>query len=172
MIYILGSMSNPNDFHLPNNTVAVFRSYPWPLQYKLNDNILNMLNIAFKGKGLIRNSSYHCGNFEMIGKRCSKQSTGSMLCLQLDVDKHQYFRETMDLGLLPQVRSIVNILMEEAISTGNSCSCTLNTYYQRQLSMTNEKQLCFHAIITQRNFSIQYTLIKVQFSVINQNILY
>ena len=111
-----------------------------------------MLNIAFKGKGLIRNSSYHCENFEMMGKRCSKQSTGSMLCLQLDVDKHQYFRETMDLGLLPQVRSIVNVLMEEAISTGNSCGCTLNTFYQRQLSMINEKQLCFHAIITQRNF--------------------
>ena len=88
----------------------------------------------------------------MIGERCSKQSTGSMLSLPEDVNKHQYFRENVDLKLLPHARGVINVLMEEAISAGNSSGEVLMTYYGRKLGLVNEKQLCFHAIMTQRYF--------------------
>ena len=42
--------------------------------------------------------------------------------------------------------------MEEAISAGNSSGEVLMTYYRRKLGLVNEKQLCFHAIVTQRHF--------------------
>ena len=50
MFYMLSSLSNPNNLQLSDDTVSVFRSYPWPFQYKMNDNILNMLSTAFRGK--------------------------------------------------------------------------------------------------------------------------
>ena len=45
-----------------------------------------LLNTEFKGKVSIKSSFPHKGNFEMFGKRCSKQNTGSMLCLPDHVD--------------------------------------------------------------------------------------
>ena len=64
--------------------------------------MLNLFNLT--RKGLRRSCTNHEGNFEMIGERSSKQSTGSLLVLPKRVDKHQYYREEMNLNLLPHTK--------------------------------------------------------------------
>ena len=88
----------------------------------------------------------------MFGTRRSKQSNGNMLCLQQNVDQHQYYRESMNLALLPETKLIINFLMEEAISAGSTCGEFLRNMYSKLLNFHNEKQLCYNAIITQKNF--------------------
>ena len=42
--------------------------------------------------------------------------------------------------------------MEEAISAGSTCGEFLIQMYRKLLNFNNEKQLCYNAIITQKNF--------------------
>ena len=88
----------------------------------------------------------------MIGKRRSKQSTGTMFCEQKNVDKHQYFRNSMTVSLLPQVRSMMNVLREEALYTNYSSGEGLMKLYQRILCKKQQVDLCQQMILTQNNF--------------------
>ena len=143
---------NPSDFDLPKGSVGIFRSYPWPFSNNLKDYHLDICGKTFAGKGLIRNCTNHSGNFEMLGSRRSKQSNGSMLCSQDRVDQHHYYREMINLLLLPEAKRIVNFLMEEAISAGSTSGESLMLLYRQILNFKNEKQLCFNSIITQKKF--------------------
>ena len=87
---MLPCQTNPSDFELPEYLISILRSYPWPFHNELNESMLNLFNLTFPGKGLRRSCTNHEGNFEMIGERNSKQSTGSLLVLPKRVDKYQY----------------------------------------------------------------------------------
>ena len=101
---------------------------------------------------MIRSSTHHEGNFEMIGERNSRQCTGNLLMLPTKVDKHQYYRENIDLTLLPQARKIINELMQQAIYAGNDSGESLMEYYKIKLNVKNHLDLCYNSIITQVNF--------------------
>ena len=88
----------------------------------------------------------------MIGKRRSKQSTGTMFCLQNNVDKHQYYRKTMNSLLLPYVRSMVNVLREEALYTNYASGEGLMSLYKKILQKNQCIDLCEQTIITQTHF--------------------
>mgnify|MGYP003327179317 CR=1 FL=1 len=88
----------------------------------------------------------------MIGERNSKQSTGILLVLPKKVDEHQYYRESMNLNLLPHAKYVINELMEQSILAGYSCGESIINYMKRSLYKRNAKSLCYNAIITQRNF--------------------
>ena len=107
-VFLLPCTRNPSDFELPPNMICIFRSYPWPFVNYIDKNILELFRNTFRGKGLIRNCTYHEGNFEMLGERNSKQSTGSLLMLSKHVDLHQYYRESINLNLLPHTKTITN----------------------------------------------------------------
>ena len=154
---------NPSDFDLPKGSVGIFRSYPWPFSNNLKDYYLDICGKTFAGKGLIRNCTNHSGNFEMLGLRRSKQSNGSMLCSQDRVDQHHYYRELINLLLLPEAKRIVNFLMEEAISAGSTSGESLMLLYRQILNFKNEKQLCFNSIITQKNSVIPYIETTIRF---------
>ena len=151
-VYVMNCSTNPSDFELPIHLVSIFRSYPWPFVNKFDNNIIDLFRKTYTGKGLNRSCTYHEGNFEMIGERNSKQSTGNLLMLSKDVDKHQYFRENINLTLVPHARSIMNQLMRQAIHAGYTCGESLMNYYKQKLLLKNETDLCYNSILTQNNF--------------------
>ena len=80
-----------------------------------------------------------------------------MLSLQLDVDKHQYFMETIDLGILPQVRGIVNFvgsvrhflnddecwIQDESLRDSEEMCCTILTdVCDCQASAISHREVC------------------------------
>ena len=93
----------------------------------------------YTGKGLIGNFTKHSDNFEMIGERTSKQSTGNMLMDFIDVNQHQYYCETTNLFLLHHVKSLFNILMEEGITANNTSGEYLMLWYCKHLKLANKK---------------------------------
>ena len=107
-LYVLRSIRNPSDFELPLHLICLLRSYPWPFKNELDENFMKLFGLTFTGKGLKRSCTIHEGNFEMIGERNSKQSTGSLLILPKKVDEHQYYRESMNLSLLPHAKNVIN----------------------------------------------------------------
>ena len=126
-LYVLKCSRNPSDFELPRHLVCVMRSFQWPFQNELNDTLINLFRLTFPGRGLKRNCTHHEGSFEMIGERNSKQSTGSLLELPKKVDQHQFFRENMNLNLLPHAKTVINELMEQSIIAGyTSGECIMN----------------------------------------------
>ena len=88
----------------------------------------------------------------MIGKRRSKQSNGTIFCHPKNVDKHQYYRESMNSLLLPYVRSMVNVLREEALYTNYSSGEGLMSLYKKILRKDQYIDLCEQTILTQMNF--------------------
>ena len=112
---------------------------------------MTLFRLTFPGKGLKRNCTHHEGCFEMIGERNSKQSTGSLLELPKKVDKHHFYRENMNLTLLPHAKNVINELMEQSIIAGyTSRECIMN--YMKKLHRKDEKSLYYNVIITQGNF--------------------
>ena len=107
-VYLFNFNENPSDLDLPDDSVCIFRIYPWPFTNNLQYSHFDMCAKTFKGKGLIRNCTIHQGNFEIFGTRWSKQSNGNMLCLACNVDNHQYYREFSNISLVPIVKSIIN----------------------------------------------------------------
>ena len=152
-VYLQRCTRNPSDFELPKSLIAIFRSYPWPFCNEFSDDIIKLFSSTFPGKGLKRQCTFHDGNFEMIGERNSKQSTGSLLMLPEMVDKHQYYRETMNLNLLPHTKTLINVLMEQSIEAGYSSGESIMNYMKRILNKRDAKSLCYNSIITQRNFN-------------------
>ena len=114
--------------------------------------MINLFNLTFAGKGLKRSCTHHEGNFEMIGERNSKQSTGSLLILPKMVDRHHYYREEMNLNFLPHTKNIIKLLMEQSIVAGYSCGESIMNYMKKTLCKRDAKKLCYNSIITQRNF--------------------
>ena len=151
-LYLLPCTRNPSDFELPIRLICLLRSYPWPFYNELNGTLINLFNKTFPGKGLKRNCTHHEGCFEMIGERNSKQSTSSLLVLPEKVDEHQYFREIMNLNLLPYSKNLINELMEQSIVAGYSCGECIMNYMKQNLCKKDAKSLCYNSIITQRNF--------------------
>ena len=80
----------------------------------------------------------------MIGERNSKQSTGSLLVLPKRVDKNQYYREEMNLNLLPHAKNAINQLMEQAIVSGYSSGESIMNQMKKLLCKRDAK---FCAII-------------------------
>ena len=113
---------------------------------------MHQFNLIFTGKGLRRSCTHHEGCFEMIGERNSKKSTGSLLMLPKKVNEHHYYREIMNLNLLPHAKNMINELMEQTIMTGYSCGESIMNYMKRNLQKRDSKLICFITIITQRNF--------------------
>ena len=140
------------DFELNYNLISLFRGYLWPFEKVLNNMHLQLLQDTFPKKGLLRKCTQHNGNFEMIGKRRSKQSTGTMFSLQENVHEHQYYRESMNVNLLPYVKSIINMLQEEALYANYTSGECLMTLYRQLLGLRNLKDLCEQTIVTQNNF--------------------
>ena len=151
-LYVLLCQKNPCDFELPEHMISIFRSYPWPFHNELNESMLNLFNLTFPGNGLKRCCTNHEGNFEMIGERNSKQSTGSLLVLPKRVDKHQYYREGMNLNMLPHTKNAITQLMEQSIVAGYSSGESIMNYMKNILCKRDAKNLCYNSIITQRNF--------------------
>ena len=117
---------------------------------------MDLFRKKFQGKGLIRNCTYHEGNFEMLGERNSKQATGNLLMLPKKVDLHQYYRETIDLKLLPAAKNIINQLMEQSIYAGYTSGESMMHYYKCRLMVGDAKNMFYNSILTQRNFSTPY----------------
>ena len=67
----------------------------------------------------------------MLGERNSKQSTGSLLVLPKKVDQHQYYRESMNLNLLPHAKNVINELMEQSIVSEYSCGELIMNYMKK-----------------------------------------
>ena len=88
--------------------VCLLRYYPWPFHNDFNETLMNLFHLTLPGKGLKRNFTHHESCFEIIVKRNSKQSTGSLLVLPKKVNEHQYYREIMNLNLLPHAKSVIN----------------------------------------------------------------
>ena len=151
-LYVLKCLRNPSDFELPKNLVCLMRSFQWPFLNEFDDKLMNLFRLTFPGKGLKRNCTHHEGYFELIGEINSKQSTGSLIFLPSDVDNHSYYRESINLNLLIHAIGILNVIMEISIQASNILGDILMTYYQKILGLVNKKQLCFHAILTQRKF--------------------
>ena len=151
-IYVMKCKRKQSDFELPNNLITIFRSYPWPFVNSFHTGILELFKKTFKGKGLIRSSTHHEGNFEMIGERNSRQCSGNLLMLPTKVDKHQYFQENIDLTLVLQARIIINDLIQQDIYAGNNNEDSLIDYYRKKLNIKDHLDLCYNSIITQENF--------------------
>ena len=113
---------------------------------------MNLFHLTFPRKGLKRSCTIHEGCFEMIGERNSKQSTGSLLILPKKVNEHQYYRECINLNLLPHARNIINELMEQTIMAGYSSGESIMHFMKRNLHKRDAKTICYNTIITQRNF--------------------
>ena len=103
---------NVPDFHLPSGCVTVFRVYQWPYESNVSDSVFHLLSMTYGEKGLIRSRVPHEGNFKMIGKRTSSQSTGSLVALPLKTSDHQYYRSSMDCSLLPLARGDVLFMIK------------------------------------------------------------
>ena len=113
---------------------------------------MDLFRKTFQGKGLIRNCTYHEGNFEMLGERNSKQTTGNLLMLPKNVDLHQYYRETINLKLLPTAKNIMNEFMEKSILSRYTSGESMMHYYKCRLMVGDAKNICYNSILTQRNF--------------------
>ena len=141
-----------HDFDLPDNVISIFRGYKWPYKNCLKEKHYDLLKITYKNKGMIRKCTHHKGNFEMIGRRRSKQSSGTMFSLPKNVDNHQYYRQTMNTTLLTYVKSMVNVLQAEAIFSNYSSGESLMTLYKSVLDIRKPTELCEQTIITQNGF--------------------
>ena len=143
---------NKSDVGIGNNCVTVFRGYRWPYETKIPDNVFELLASTYSKKGLLRNCVDHLGNFEMIGKRTSNQSTGSMCAKSGNTINHEYNRTSMDSSLQPLVRSIVNSLQHEALNTAYSSGESLMSLSRNILGKASLKDQCSQTIITQKHF--------------------
>lgn len=151
-VYEVDLESNTNDFDLPKGLTSVFRGYQWPFVNCVQDIHFDMLKKTFTKKGLVRHCTTHYGNFEMIGTRRLYQSNGSLIVDPDYVIDHQYYRDSMNLNLLPYVKSIVNSLQEEAIHSNYNSGESLMSLYKHILNIRNEKELCKQTILTQNHF--------------------
>ena len=122
---------NINDFNIPKKCMVIFRSYSWPFKNIFSDHVFDLFQQTFKGKGLVRNGVNHEGSFSMYGPRTSKQSNGNLLMHPINVDKHCYFQENMNLTLLPHVMSFIKILMKQSICSGNTCGESMMSFYKK-----------------------------------------
>ena len=123
-------------------TVYVIYLGPIPSQTKfLSDKLFDSILNTYRGKGLIRKYTKRSRKFEIIEEITSKQSTGNMPIKSSGVDQHQYYCESMHLYLFSLVKSMLNILMEEAIPTQNTSWGFLMLWFHKQLNVVNRKQL-------------------------------
>ena len=76
---------------------------------------------VYSTKGMLRKCTTHKGDFEMIGKRITGQASGSLYCAADNSVNHTYHRKDMGKSLIPQLRSIINSLQNEALQSGYSC---------------------------------------------------
>ena len=125
--------SSPYDFELNQGLICIFRGYEWPFEQKITQHHHDLFTKIYTKKRLIRKCTHHYRNFEMIGRRCSKQSTGTTFCETQNGNLHQYFRNSMNTSLLPYVRSMINVLREEALFTNYSSGECLMKFYQKIL---------------------------------------
>ena len=88
----------------------------------------------------------------MIGTRRSYQSNGSMTVDPRHVMDHQYYRKSMDSSLLPYVKSIINLLQQEALCANYVSGESLMSLYKKILCLRDEKILCKQTILTQNHF--------------------
>ncbi len=130
---------------------SVFRGYQWPFVTEIHDDVYELFSKTYKRKGLIRSSVPHQGNFEMVGRRTSKQSTGSMVAI--DTSQHEYFRDSMDSSLLPLLRGIINTLQEEALIANYTSGETIMSSMKKENARYDYKDLCPQTIITQSHFA-------------------
>ena len=79
-IYAVSCKSSPYDFEIDQGLICIFRGYEWPFEQKLTHQHHDLITKTYRKQGLIRNCTHHYGNFEMIGRRRSKQSTGTTFC--------------------------------------------------------------------------------------------
>ena len=73
----------------------------------------------------------------------SKQSTGDILTKLSKIDHHQYYCKTMNQLLLPHVKIISNIFMEEVISTNNTSGEYLILRYHKHIDLENRNSYVF-----------------------------
>ena len=151
-VYELTCTRKPSDFEFPEHMICIFRSYSWSFINHLDEKVMDLFRKTFQGKGLIRNCTYHEVNFEILGERNSKQSTGNLLMLPKNVDLHQYYRENIDLKLLTAAKNIINQLMEQSIYAGYTSGESMMHYYKCKLMVGDAKNICYHSILTQRIF--------------------
>lgn len=152
-LHVMTYENNPNDFELTEKTISVFRGYIWPFKNKLQHDHYEACSKTFTSKGLVRNCTTHNGNFEMIGPRKSKQSTGSLISLPEDVNKHQYNRATMNSSMLPLIKGLLNLLKREAETTMYTCGEALMSLYKQVLFLRHEEELCKQILLTQKHFN-------------------
>ena len=110
------SLTNSSDLELPDDLIAMFRSYPWSYKNFLSEKMFDLISQIYTGKSLIRKCTNYSSNFEMIGEWTSKQSIGNILMGSTDVNQHHYYCEIMNMSLLPHVNILLNVLVEEAIT--------------------------------------------------------
>lgn len=151
-LYVMRLRKYVPDFSLPFGCISVFRGYQWPYSTDIPDDVFDLLANTYTGKGLIRNGVPHYGNFEMIGRRTSNQSTGSMIALAKETHNHEYYRQSMDSTLLPLLRGVINGLQQESLKVAYSCGEGLMSLYKRENNILNPMELCEQTIITQQHF--------------------
>ena len=71
------------------------------------------------------------------------------------MDLHHYYRESIDLNLLPHAKSIMNDLMEQSIIAGYSSGETLMKNYKDTLRAGDPRNICYNSIMTQKNFQFR-----------------
>jgi hypothetical protein len=130
----------------------IFRGYQWPFITSISEDVYDLLSLTYPKKGLIRSSVPHRGNFEMIGRRTSCQSTGSMCALPKNTKNHQYYRASMHSSLLPLVRGITNSLHEEALISNYTSGESLMAVMMKSRGSICYKDLSPQTIITQNHF--------------------
>ena len=151
-IYLMRLTRNVPDFHLPSGCVTVFRGYQWPYESNVSDSVFHLLSMTYGEKGLLRSSVPHEGNFEMIGKRTSSQSTGSLVALPLKTSDHQYYRSSMDCSLLPLARGPINSLQQQSLKVAYTSGESLMCLYRKLCKVDVLKELCEQTLITQKHF--------------------
>ena len=72
--------------------------------------------------------------------------------LLTNVDLHQYYRETINLKLLPTAKNIMNEFMEKSILSRYTSGESMMHYYKCRLMVGDAKNICYNSILTQRIF--------------------
>ena len=155
-IHIQSLHSHKNDLWLSKyGLVTMFRGYRWPLVTEIPHCVHLMFEKTYGEKGLFRSAVKHTGSFQMIGKRTSKQSSGTLVAAPLNTDLHEYYRENIDGSMVPLLRSIVNNLQAQAAQMVYTNGEALMPMFKR---CSNENKgsvyrLSQQMIVTQNNFS-------------------
>lgn len=133
--------------------VVIFRGYPWPYKPVLDEKVHKILDEAYPGSGLKRHRTSHLGKFEFIGKRNSNQSSGTLCARPGNTVNHQYFRQSMNVSLLPLARSIGNVLNDQAQRTAFTSGDSFLTAYLEEFNDQKWSIICAEIIITAAHFA-------------------